>query len=72
MVGIYTYTLTIKPNNDWQMAVILRKVCIIDQIAFLMTLYKVDNFKSYDKHIYVLAKKLGLVTKNIPVEILWS
>lgn len=72
MFGTCACTPAIKLNSDWQMAVISRKVCVMDGIASLAALYWVDIFKPCDKHIRVLAKKVGLVIKNVPVEILWS
>lgn len=36
---ISTYTLAIKLNSDWQIAVISRKMYIIDRIVFFAALY---------------------------------
>lgn len=44
----------------------------MDGIALLTALYQIKNFKPCNKHIRVLAKKIGLLTKNISTEILWS
>lgn len=66
------YSLAIKINNDWQIAVTSKKICVINRIALLAALYWVENFKSCDKHICILAKKVGLMTKNISTEILES
>lgn len=59
----------IKINSDWHIAVTLKKICIIENIVSWTTLYLVKNFKPYDKHIRILAKKIGLVTRNISAKI---
>lgn len=38
-----------------------------DEMVMLATLYWVENFKSYNKHFYLLVKHLGLMTKKILV-----
>lgn len=70
MFGTCTYTLAIKLNIDWQMVITSRKVYIINGIAFFAALYLVDNFKPCNKHIRILAKNIGFVTKNILLKIL--
>lgn len=52
------------------MTVILKKICVIDGIVLLAVLYWVENFKPYNKYMRVLAKKIGLVTRNISAKIL--
>lgn len=44
----------------------------MNDIALLVALYCIENFKPCDKHMYVLEKKVSLVTKNISTEILGS
>lgn len=39
-------------------------------IILLAAVYWVENFKSCNKYLHILAKKIGLVTRNISVEIL--
>lgn len=51
------------------MAVTLKKIYIIDVIALLMTLYLIENFKFYHKHMPMLAKQIGLVTRNVSAKI---
>lgn len=59
----------IKLNSDWQIAIILRKICIMDRITSFMTLYLVNNLGFQNKHIYILAKKVGLIIKKVLIEI---
>lgn len=52
------------------MVITSKKICTMDSIVLLATLYWVKNFKPCNKHMYVLAKKVSLVTRNISVKIL--
>lgn len=54
------------------MAIILKKFYIIGGIFLFTTLYLVENFKNYNKHLYFLVKKISFVIKNILVIILIS
>ena len=53
--------LAIKTNID-----------ITDGIALLAALYKVKNFTPSKKHLRLLARYIGFMTKKIPVEELLS
>lgn len=66
------FSSAIKINRNWQMTVKSKKICIIDSIALLATLYQVKNFKLCDKHTRMLVKKVGLIIKNISAKILGS
>lgn len=65
-------TPEIKLNNEWQMSIMSKNVCVVDGIASLGALHWVENFKPCDKHFRLLAKKVGIVTKNVPVVTLAS
>lgn len=56
-------------NNKWQMAFILKKIYLdmTDEIALLTALYWVQNFQSYNKHLFFLARHIGLITKKVPI-----
>lgn len=54
------------------MAVTLKENYVIDDITSLSNQYWVENFKPCNKHICVLAKKIGLVIRNISAEIFGS
>lgn len=54
-----------KFNTDWQMGISSKTVCVIDGIASIAALHWVDNFRPCEKHLRLLAKRVGLVTKNV-------
>lgn len=72
MFRCYRFSSAIKINRNWQMTLKSKKICIIDSIALLATLYQVKNFKLCDKHTRMLVKKVGLMIKNISAKILGS
>lgn len=53
----------VKLNTNWQISILSKIVCIVEMITSITVLYWVENF---------LAKKVGLVTKNIPLDDLKS
>lgn len=71
MFGICACTPAIKLNNNQQIAITLRKMYVINKIASFAALYQVNNFIPCNKHLYVLAKKIDFIIKNISVKILW-
>lgn len=44
----------------------------MDGIVLMADLYYVENFKFYNKHMRMLAKKVGQITRNISTKILVS
>lgn len=54
------------------MEILLKLVCVVDEIASIAVLYWVDNFWPYKKHLGLLAKKVGLFTKNVSLRKLES
>ena len=60
-------TPEVKLNTDWQMGISSTTVCVVDGIASIAALHWVDNFRLCEKHLRLLAKMVGLVTKNVPL-----
>ena len=57
----------VKLKVEWQMSLLSKKVNIdfTDEIASLVALYLVENFKLCNKHQTILARHLGFVTKKL-------
>ncbi len=72
MFSYCAYTPEVKLNTNWQMSTSSKTVCVVDGIASLAALHLVDNFRPCKKHLRLLAKKVGLVTKNVPLGVLGS
>ena len=47
------------------MGISTKSVCVVDGIASIAALYWMDNFRSCKKHLRLLAKKIGLLIKNV-------
>ena len=60
----------VKLNIKWQMAFLAIKIYIdiTDGIASLASLYWFKNFKPCNKHLWLLVKYVGFITKKIPVD----
>ena len=58
-------TPKVKPNMDWQMGILSKSVCVVDGIAFIAALHWVDIFRPCKKHMRLLAKRVGLPTRNV-------
>lgn len=60
-------TPEVKLNTYWQMCISSITVCVVDGIASIAALHWVDNFRPCEKYLHLLAKRVGLVTKNVPL-----
>ena len=58
-------TPEVKLNTDWQIGILSKSVCVVDGIASIAALHWVDNFWPYKKHMRLLAKRVGLLTRNV-------
>lgn len=69
MFSCYGCTPEVKLNIKWQMALLAKKINldITDGMIRLLVLYWVENFKTYNKHLYLLVRHLGLMTRKIPI-----
>ena len=63
-------TPAVKLNIEWQMALLVVKtnMDITDEIALLTALHWVENFKPFNKHLRLLARHIGPMTKKIPAD----
>ena len=58
-------TLEVKLNTDWQMGILSKSVCMVDEIASIAALHWVDKFRPCEKHMRLLAKRVGLLTRKV-------
>ena len=47
------------------MRILSKSVCVVDGIASIAALHWVDNFRLCKKHMRLLAKRIGLLTRNV-------
>ncbi len=69
MFSYYRCTSEVKLNIKWPMAFLAKKINldITDEMLTLSALYFVKNFKLCNKHLCLLARHLGLVTRKAPI-----
>ncbi len=69
MFSYYGCTPEVKLNVQWQITLLAKKLNIdmTEDIVTLAALHWVDNFIPCNKHLYLLVRHLGLVTRKVPV-----
>ena len=65
MFSYCPYTPEVKLNTDWQMGISSKFVCVVDGIASIAALHWVNNFRPCEKHMRLLAKRVGLPIRNV-------
>ncbi len=62
-------TPEVKLNIKWQMALLAKRINLdmMDGMVTLSALDWVENFKLCNKHLYLFARHLGLVTRKVLV-----
>lgn len=70
MFSYYVYILKVKLNTHWQMSILFQTIFIVDEIAFFIALYQVNNFWHCKKFLCFLAKKVNFIIKNILLKVL--
>ena len=47
------------------MGISSKSVCVVDKIASIAALHWVNNFRPCEKHMRLLAKRVGLLIRNV-------
>lgn len=68
LLSYCAYILKVKLNMEWQIRILSKSIYIVDGIAFIAALHLFNNFWPGKKYMCLLAKKVGLLTRNISLE----